>query len=254
MIRDPVYGIITKQQGETLVEFSNGKYTVPEHIEDFRPSYYDYFSYKLGICGTPESLLLAATDCMYPFTLMAKSLADRSYLEISYLPTSEDDIRQIFVNNNKCLEYVHNREPNSILYGTTNQKLNNYIVRETIDDLKSMLDSGESSLDLAVLENPKTKDLSIIDVMKENSMLVCLVKELDPEKLLKIVNEFRKVNLFVFKMCSPLVVIRAEGKESSNNDIKIVTEFISVFRSYVNSLVVPDTPVPQHIYRTMLNI
>jgi len=235
-----------------LVEFHNGEYTVPYHPDEFHPSYYDYFSYPIGICDNPESLLLAATDCIYPWTYMSKSLADRSYLDRSYLPINMDDIREIYTNHSKLVSYISRREPNSILYGPNKKDLNNYVVRETIDDLKVNMDGGE--LDVCVLDNPKIKDLSVIEVMKLHSILVCLMKDLNPEKLLKIVNEFDTVNLFVFKMCSPLIVVRAVNRKTSNNDIEVVKSWINDFKAYVASLITPAGITPQNIYSIMLNL
>lgn len=67
---DPIYGVISGNKEDVLVEFHNGSYKVPIHPDEFHNSYHDYFSYPIGICDNPESLLLAATDCIYPFTYM----------------------------------------------------------------------------------------------------------------------------------------------------------------------------------------
>jgi len=251
---DYIYSIFKSGKGEYNLEIKNNVYTIPNYKQKIILSDYDYFSYPLGICKNKENMLLSCLDCAIPFTNQFLSLTNYGFLDKAYYPEEQDYIKTYYVGDFNYINYIFEREPSSIVYGKRDLKINNYYKTETFENLFK-LNGNERNLDVAIITS--IKEISVINLIKENGTLIVIVKEIDIINLVNIVENFESVNLYKSKMVSPLLcIIGRKLRLTKNKEIlgDKVNEFYKKSLEYFESLEVPEDSIPSNIVASLMNL
>ena len=251
---DPLLQAANGQLVDYNASYRDGVVTVPAAGNTVYPSLYDYFSYPFSICANSDILLLAAADAVLKITRWWRNLSDHGYgwLDSKFYASSADDGIYIYCYDRSSLNYLAHREQSSILLCKDKAPNDNFYQIKSVNDIKSMLGEETQGIHLAVIMGT-TEYNPLVDVLSPDGQLVMITTNIDDVKL--VCKDFTDVSLYGTKLISSKVVIVAR-KRSINNmpDESKIDELIDRFEEYMSTVYVPNTPLPEHVMRIILNL
>lgn len=257
---------------EYAVSCSDDAVGVPEHEAVSYPSRYDYFSYPVSVCTTPEALLVASCDLVVGLTSRVRSITDTGFSEISFVPDNPEETKFIYFSPDleSIFKYLLMREPLSTYMSRVSDKslitsigtdYEMYVQSKfSYQKVAGILDAKSYVSDTAILGLYFTTSyrdaLEANTILHSDGVLVYITDNLRDKEVLEFTKQYKIVYLWNWKLVSSktCVVCKFPRPETVSGNPARITSFVSKYLSWIASIQVPNTPIPSHPFLYLLNL
>lgn len=251
--------------------YENGSGSLPSFISDNFQSKYDYFSYPFSVCPNSDSLLVASADLVVGLTSRDRSITDTGFSEIAFIPLNPEERKFIYFSQDlePIFKYLLLREPLSIYMSKVSQKSLEHVIGNdysmyvnkfryqkvaSILDMRSYL--GDTGMMSMFFTTSFREANDAVTCLSKDGTLIYMTEHLRERDIVELSKYYKTIYLWNWKLVSPktCVICKFPFDSSIEPNVPSVSKFVEGYTSWINSIQVPNGPIPSYPFIQLLNL